>query len=552
MNYRVCIIGLDGATFDLIRPWADAGHLPTLTRLMKEGAWGELRSTIPPMTGPAWSTFMTGTNPGKHAIFDWVYRKQDSYDFVPVTAAHSRQPSLWEIASQSGKRVLAVNVPMTFPPQSINGYVVSGLPATSLATHPPELAAYIREKHQGYIVYPDPGQAYSDQGIDLFLATLNQSVEKRLDLWRDLVGREPWDLAMLVLNATDVVQHAMWKFMDPNHPQHNPRKAARYKDTILNIYRKVDGILADLIASMDRDTVMWIISDHGFGPLYHFIHVNTWLMREGFLIIKNNPKSRLKKSLFQLGVSPMPMYDLLMRIGLGKLKREVVRGGQGQSLMKSIFLSFDDVDWERTVAYSFGNIGQVRINLRGREPQGSISPGEEYERVVQEIIERLNQLHDPRNGQQAIDHIYRVDEVYSGPATQEAADILFLPHKLEYFGFGEYEFGDHRTFASLRHGISATHRMNGICLAYGQPVQSALLNGAKLEDLAPTILYLMGLPIPAQMDGRLLMEAFSSDANLPPPEYIASFESKPSTSEGLSSEDEAILRERLRDLGYVA
>jgi predicted AlkP superfamily phosphohydrolase/phosphomutase len=551
MSYRVCVIGLDGATFDLIRPWAQAGQLPTLARLMKEGAWGDLRSTIPPMTGPAWSTFMTGTNPGKHAIFDWVYRRKDSYDFIPVTAEHCRQPSLWEIASKAGKRVLAVNVPMTFPPQTVNGCVVSGLPAAHLATYPEELAGYIREKHPEYIVYPDPGQAYSDQGIDWFLANLDKAIEKRLELWRDLTGRESWDFAMLVLNATDVVQHAMWKFMEPEHPQYNAQKAERYKDAIFNVYRKIDGILAGLLDSMGSDTVVFIMSDHGFGPLHHFIHVNTWLMHEGFLKIKKNVKAQIKAALFRMGLSPMPVYDVLMRIGLGKLKREVVRG-QGQSLMKAVFLSFDDVDWERTVAYSLGNIGQVRINLRGREPYGSVNPGEEYEQVVAKIIDRLKQMRDPRNGILAVDHVYRVDEVYQGPAAVEASDILFLPHKLEYFGFGEYEFGDHRIFASLRHGISGTHRMNGICLVWGEPVQPASLQDAKLEDLAPTILYTMGLPVPAHMDGRLLMEAFRPDANLPPPQVGDAWESQSGPEGGLTDEQEVILRQRLRDLGYVA
>ena len=551
MSYRVCVIGLDGATFDLIRPWTEAGYLPTLARMMKEGAWGDLRSTIPPMTGPAWSSFMTGTNPGKHAIFDWVYRRKGSYDFIPVTAEHCRQPSLWEIASQAGKRVLAVNVPMTFPPQKVNGCVVSGLPAAHLATYPAELAGYIREKHPGYIVYPDPGQAYSDQGIDMFLANLDQAIEKRLELWRDLTSREPWDFAMLVLNATDVVQHAMWKFMDPNHLQYDPKKAARYKDAILNVYRKIDGILAGLLESMGRDTVVWIMSDHGFGPLHHFIHVNTWLMQEGFLVVKKNIKAQIKAALFRMGLSPMPIYDFLMRIGLGKLKREVVRG-QGQSLMKAVFLSFDDVDWDRTVAYSLGNIGQVRINLIGREPHGAVSPGEEYERVMKQIMERLTKLTDPRNGQLAVDHVYRVEEVYQGPAAVEASDILFLPHKLEYFGFGEYEFGDHRVFASLRRGISGTHRMNGICLAWGAPVQPAKLQDAKLEDLTPTILYLMGLPVPAHVDGRVLMEAFRPDADLAPLEQSAAWESQSGPEGGLTPEEEVILRQRLRDLGYVA
>jgi len=549
-GYRVWVIGLDGATFDLIKPWVSAGLLPTFKRLMGEGSWGEVRSTIPPITGPAWSSFMTGTNPGKHGVFDWTYRRPGSYDFPPVTGENNRQVPFWQIAGQAGKRVLVLNVPMTFPPEAVNGLLVSGMPATQLYTSPPGLAQKINTLIPDYVVYPDPGQAYSDQGINSFLEITNRSIKTSFQLWHELINWETWDFAMILFNATDVVQHAMWKFMSPEHPQYNPEKAKMFGDAILNVYRRIDEGLADIMNKMDDKTVLWIMSDHGFGPFHTFIHVNTWLMREGLLSIRTNPVTQLKSLLFRLGFSPMPVYNLLMKVGLGRLKREVVRGKSKK--LRLIFLSFDDVNWSKTIAYSLGNIGQIRINVRGREPQGCVEPGEEYERVVSDIMERLSKLRDRKTGELVIEHIYRRSEVYSGEAAEDGPDILFLPRRLEYFGFGEYEFGDHRVIAPVQRGISGTHRMNGIGLTWGKPIRSGQLNNPRLEDLAPTILHLMGLPIPAHMDGRPLIEALADDIHLPPPQLGPGLLSRSLQVSGLNEEDEQIVRKRLTDLGYVA
>lgn len=550
-NYRVWVIGLDGATFDLIQPWVKAGYLPVLERLLREGAWGEVRSTIPPITGPAWTSFMSGTNPGQHGVFDWVYRKSGSYEFHPVTAANSRQPSLWKILSQAGKRVLAINVPMTFPPEEVNGVIVSGLPATTLTTYPAQLARQIRADFPDYVVYPDPGQAYSDQGIQSFLSTLEKSIQGQAGLWRSLTQQEKWDFAMLVYNATDVVQHAMWKFMSPSHPQHDARKAEKYRDAILDTYRKLDAILGETIQAMDEDTVLWLMSDHGFGPITHFIHVNTWLIQQEYMALQEDALTRLKALAFRLGFAPMPVYDLLIRLGFGRFKREVVRG-RGQGMLKALFLSFNNVDWEKTKAYSLGNIGQIRINLRGREPHGCVEGGAEYERVVSEIIGGLQELRDPHTGELVIESIYRNPEVYHGKAAGEGADILFLPRRLEYFGFGEYEFADNRVIAPLKRGISGTHRMHGIGIAWGSPIHSARLQQARLEDFAPTILHLMGLPVPAHMDGRPLLEILSGQAGLPEVQVGPGWEDGDNPELHLTSQEEDTIRQRLRDLGYVA
>jgi predicted AlkP superfamily phosphohydrolase/phosphomutase len=554
---RILVIGLDGATFDLIEPWAEASHLPTFRRLLAEGAHGPVESTIPPMTGPAWTSFMTGKNPGKHGLYDWIYRHRDSYDVSPVTARHNKEATLWSLLSATGRRVCVFNVPMTFPPAPVNGLMISGMPAPSTKvtiTYPPELLAEIEGQVGEYLLYPDPGQAYSDAGVDAFLDRLYRTTAVRLEVMDNLRMREAWDFFMLVFNGTDTVQHAMWKYMSPKHPLHDPAKFTKYGDAILHYFQYVDEALGQILAGLDDNTVLMLMSDHGFGPFHKFIHVNNWLRREGWLRIKRSPKPSLKAALFGLGFAPMKVYNVLMRFGLGALKREVVRG-QGQGLLKKLFLSFDDVDWARTTAYSLGNVGQIRLNVRGREPQGLVEPGDEYEAVRDEIIARLWQMRDPKTGEQVVQEVYRREEVYWGDNVEQAADIVFIPTRMEYFGFGEYEFGSNEIIESMKRGISGTHRPNGICLLWGKPIRAgAEIEHARLYDLAPTILHLMGEPIPADMDGRVLAEALQ-------PEYsrfqVSAVQHRtPGVSfvpagTDLSDEDEALVAERLRGLGYV-
>lgn len=556
---RVLVLGLDGATFDLIKPWAAAGYLPTLQRIMQQGAHGSLRSTVPPMTGPAWTTFATGVNPGKHRLYDWIARDEGSYTFSPVTALDCEAPTLYTLLSQAGRRVCALNIPMTYPPTPVNGVLVSGLPAPSTKvniTYPTGLYQEIVGAVGEYILYPDPGQAYSDSGVDAFLAKLYRTTDVRLKTLDYLRRREPWDFAMVVFNGTDTISHALWKYMDEHHPLHDPHQAMRYGNAIRDYYQYLDGKLAEVVDTLPDDTTLVVMSDHGFGPFHKFIHVNNWLLQEGFMAVNPGLGTRLKHTLFRGGFSPMNVYDTLMRLGLGSLKREVVRG-QGQGLLKTLFLSFEDIDWERTQAYSLGNVGQIYLNVAGREPQGCVQPGAEYGQVRERIIARLQTLRDPESGELVVESIHRREELYHGEHLEKAPDIVFLPRRLEYFGFGEYEFGSHKIIESMRRGISGTHRMNGVFMAYGAAIQpGAVVKDASLVDLAPTILHLMGEPPVGHMDGRVLSEA------LAPAGTVAARAARrppvPDSSDGdgipgatLSAEDKKILADRLRSLGYV-
>ena len=553
---RVLVIGLDGATFDLIKPWAAEGRLPTLARLMDGGAHGSLHSTIPPMTGPAWTTFATGVNPGKHDLYDWIAREAGTYHFLPTTALDCKTPTVYELLSQVGRSVCVMNVPMTFPPKPVNGVVVSGLPAPDLesgVTYPDTLLDEIRENVGDYILYPDPGQAYSDSGIDAFLKRLYRTTDLRVETLNYLRGRDDWDFAMVVFNGTDTISHAMWKFMDSSHPLHDPAKAKKYGNAIRDYYSYVDAKLAAIVEELDDDTTLIIMSDHGFGPFHKFIHVNNWLMDQDFMAVKPGALAALKHRMFRLGFSPMNVYNTLMALGLGSLKREVVRG-QGQGLMKTLFLSFDDVDWSRTKAYSLGNVGQIRINVAGREPFGCVARGEEYEAVRDDIIARLYRMTDPKTGEQVVEQVYRREEIYAGPYLDDAPDIVFIPRRLEYFGFGEYEFGSHKIIEPMQRGISGTHRLNGIFIAYGARVRAgAATHDAHLVDLAPTILHLMDEPVADHMDGRVLTEALSATASRPIERrsYAPQADDAGDGDAGLSAADQAVIAARLRSLGYV-
>jgi predicted AlkP superfamily phosphohydrolase/phosphomutase len=553
--HRVLVVGLDGATFDLIRPWAQAGDLPVLSRLMKEGTYGELESTIPPMTGPAWTTFATGVNPGKHRLYDWIARDPGAYTFSPLTALDCTAPTLYSLLSQAGRRVCVLNVPMTYPPTPVNGALVSGIPAPSTKvpiTYPGTLLQDILREVGDYIVYPDPGQAYSDSGIDAFLERLYRTTDLRMRTLDYLRSREAWDFTMVVFNGTDTISHALWKFMDARHPLHDPSRAAKYGNAIRDYYRYIDGRLGEIVASLDDDTTLVVMSDHGFGPFHKFIHVNNWLLQEGFMQVRPALRAKLKYGMFRAGFAPMNVYNAMMRLGLGAFKREVVRG-QGQGLLKTLFLSFEDIDWQSTQAYSLGNVGQIYLNVAGREPQGCVQRGAEYEQLREQVIARLNELRDPETGETVVERVYRREEIYSGAELDLGPDIVFIPRRMEYFGFGEYEFGSHQIIEAMRRGISGTHRPNGIFLAYGAAIRPGMtLEGARLVDLAPTILHLMGEPVAEHMDGRVLAEAMAEPGTQPNRRAWTPDGSEDGVSAGgLSAGDRQVIAERLRSLGYV-
>jgi len=489
---KVMVIGLDGGTFDLLMPWIKAGELPTLRSLMEHGFYGYLRSTIPMFTPTAWSTFMTGMNPGKHGITGFIVYDRRSGRPVVASSLNRRGEEIWTILSKHGKHVIVINVPMTYPPKPVNGILISGFPAPSHGfTYPPELEPWL--KRVGYRV-----QAiieYEEGREEQFVREIRELTRKRGEVALKLLRKYPWDFFMVVFMGTDRLQHALWRFLDERHPRYDPVKARRYRQAILDYYRELDKILGRLVAEAGPDTYVIVMSDHGFGPLHKFIHVNEWLIRCGFLRLRNGFSTRLKRALYALGLTPENIYYLMAKLGVASIRRRLGRA-RGHRLLDRLFLSFKDVDWEHTLAFSLGSMGQIYINRR------VVRGLRAYLRVRRYIAELLRELKDPETGERVIEQVFVKEQVYRGPLMYRMPDIVFLP-KPGYVSFEEYEFASNRVFSTSK-TISGTHRPYGMLIISHPSLRGPvkLEPPPRMEDLAPTILELLGVPVPRAMDGK--------------------------------------------------
>ena len=578
MTQRLLVLGLDSAPLSLLEPWIQAGKLPNLSRLIAGGATGILNSTFPPLSPAAWSSFATGMNPGKHGVFDHGYRQPGTYKIVPTNARLRGGKALWEIIGEQGGKVGVINVPETYPPQPVNGFLITGMSTPSDEAdwcYPPSLKTELQKAIGGYKVY---GQR-SKENLDLSLAGMHQTIPMRIRAAAHLWKAYAPHLLILVLMETDVVQHKTWKYMDPAHPHYDRVGAQKYGRAILEVYQRVDENLPLLLDGLDEESAVIVMSDHGAGPIEKWLSLNNWLMGENFLHLKPNPAARLRHLLFRLGWTPNNAYKIAAALQLGMVDRAAnqlmvqtmtatSQNGdatverdkpqnttvQPSHLLSRLFLSFADVDWSRTRAYTLGgNLTGIWVNLKGREPQGCVSPGAEYEQIRDQLIARLRAMRDPSDGLPIATKIYRREEVYQGPYLDRAPDVLFETRDEQYIGFGMQEFVTNR-LAEPSPLFSGTHRRAGMVSLSGAPFRKgARLNAHQIVDLAPTILHLLGYTIPSDMDGQVMSEALTAQFHASHPIQISgeSWLPSPDDHSGYSVEDEAAISERLKGLGYL-
>ncbi|MFP4323790.1 MAG: alkaline phosphatase family protein [Anaerolineales bacterium] len=549
---RVLVIAIDGATFDILDPWLAGGHLPHMARLVGQGVKTPLMSVFPPLTPAAWSSFMTGKNPAKHGILEFLQRKADSYAPEPMNAGLRRGRSLWHLLSEAGQRVVVVNVPLTYPPEPVRGALVAGMPVPEKRadfTYPPPLAREIRAWLPDYAI--NANTVYVRGQAEAFLADVRAKLEQRLTVAERLIEREQPDFAMVHILGTDRIQHEFWHCMDEAHSQHKG-EALRYKNAIRDFFAEVDAGLPRLLRFADDSTTVMLVSDHGFGPLERFVYLNTWLWQEGFLVLRRDALTRLKTLAFRAGFAPTNIYHWVERLGLGGM-----RGGMSmssrQKLLDTLFLSFQDVDWSRTRAYARGNFGQIFINKAGREPAGIVQPGTDYDHTVAEIIARAEAtLRDPHTGDTLLAAAQRREALFTGTPEQldRAPDIALLMRDEATVPLGTADFPANRV-VDRAFGNTGDHRMNGIGILSGAGIQPGTLESASLMDIAPTVLHLLGQPVPEDMDGRVLTEALlpeRRDVSYAPVRDEATSDQRQAE---YTAAEEAELMQHLHDLGYL-
>jgi predicted AlkP superfamily phosphohydrolase/phosphomutase len=571
---ELVILGIDGGTWDLIVPWVKEGLLPNFAGLLSEGAWGNLESTVPPVTAPAWTSFMTGKNPGKHGIYDFLEPQHlpeggsDTYRMQYVSASSRKAKTIWKILSDQGKRVGVVNVPMTYPPEEINGYMISGMDAPdedSPFIYPPSLREELWKELGGVSLdIRHLGYMKNDRKRRKVLRELIELEKKRLRLILYLFEKHPADVFMMVFNATDQVQHHFWHYMDPRHHQYDEKGHKKYGRAILEVYQCIDEIMGKLMDVLPEETKLVLMSDHGFGPISpRCLYINRYLEEKGLLTVKEKEDTG-SKFLLPLASKADSILRSILPPGM---KNKIAKLFPKARAAFESYLAFSSFDWAKTTAYASEiSITSLNIwlNMEGRYPQGTV-PLEDYDRTLERVRNVLYELIDPKTGKQVIARVYRKEEVYHGREAAHAPDLIVswwdgggftvkpsYPKDSRHSGVIEY------APRRLKAGTdwSGTHKPNGIVLFRGKGIKNIKFEDAKITDVAPTVLYLLGQPVPDDMDGQVLLEMLKE----PGPAGVSYQkvsgahplnDGPEESSSPYSERDEEQIRKRLEELGYL-
>jgi predicted AlkP superfamily phosphohydrolase/phosphomutase len=440
---RVVFVGLDGTPYTFMKRLIEEGKAPNAARLAEQGSLLRMNSMWPWVSSVAWSSMMTGVNPGKHNIFGFIDRDPATYrQFIP-TSRNMKAKTLWEVLSDAGKRVIVVNVPVTYPPRQVNGILVGCFLSPSLdkAVYPESYVPTL--KSLGYIVDADPWKARESK--DLALQEVNAVLDARIRTLFYLFDHEQWNYLHVHIMETDRLHHFLWQQMEEGHPTYAP--------AFYDFYRRIDDMLGQLAARLDEHTTLVWMSDHGFCTIKKEVYVNRWLMDNGWLKLRNIPPDRQK--------------------------------------------GLDEID-PGSVAYSL-DPGRVFIRVRGREKEGCVAPGADYKALRAEIASAALALRDPDSGDAIFQAVFTREELYHGPYLEQAADLILAP----YDGYDPKGPLYKETLTYKGDELVGMHTYDDAMLYVGgrtiPQTQFSVLN------VMPTILGLMGVPHPPSLDGESLV-----------------------------------------------
>lgn len=573
---KVFVLGLDGATLDVMLPMIEQGELPEFKRIMENGCFGSLKSVVPPLSPPAWVSFATGKSPGKNGIVGFTRMDTDRYRLNLVNGQDNQSRTMWDIAGSAEKKVVVLNVPMTYPPRPVNGLMISGLDTPNLQstfTHPPGL------KNELFSHFPDykinlqlGGYLQNDRRRKTALRMILKSIESRYAVTEYFMTRYPWDLFVVKFNNPDIVQHHYWKYMDRRHPAHDAYAPELFKQAIGSVYKKLDEVAGRILGQLDSDTTLVVMSDHGAGArINKTVYINEWLRENGYLTTRSQPEggsrarsassgglgSRLQSGLIK------PLSFLFRHTSPGL--RVFLKNMAPQMFSKlSTHLKFsnwlNDIDWSKTSAF-LAEQEHIRINEKGVYPEGIVTSAG-YEGLRTKIIEQLKELRDQETDESVFEDVLTREQAFNVTGDSFLPDIQLVTREAKYDITGTLTRNCPRDgmpvvrFEPDFREANGMHRPKGILFVHGaQCKQGLAIEKANITDLCPTILALLGVAIPTDLDGRAITEIFTEDflkAN--PIEYkdYGSGGSQPPNSElGYSSSEEAALVGNLKSLGYM-
>jgi len=453
---RILVLGFDGASPILIERWIQ--DLPTIRFLRSKGIYGRTVPPIPAQTPVAWTTFMTGKNPGKHGVFSFATRRVGTYERVIMRPDRVQSKTLWRILSEGGRRVGVINVPMSRA-EEVRGFIIPGfLSRDEGVPHPSPVREKIKRRFGVERVVGDVEPEFLvrvHEDPDTFFERVNQITDGLAEVSLHLLQEEEWDFFMVVFMMLDRIQHFFWRFVDPSHPNY---EEGRPSGLVKEAYLRMDRIVQDFLHAIDEETMVMVLSDHGFCPVHKEVFINNYLEELG-----------------------------LLRISRGQ------------------------IDLKRSKAVSYG-YGDIWLNVRGREPHGIVNPGAEYEELRSQIIDELRKI--AVDGEAPIKDIKRREEIYWGPHLHTAPDLITIfnvgwqaarnPEFVEKTPSRRY-VNDHPRWSGGHDGTHDPSDVPGFLAIYHPELQPRIGVRVPLWSLAPTILALMDIPIPVDMDGKPLL-----------------------------------------------
>jgi predicted AlkP superfamily phosphohydrolase/phosphomutase len=533
---RVLLIGLDGATFDVLDPMMQQGRMPNFQKFLERSVSGVLRSTKPPITPAAWTTFMTGKGPGRHGILDFEKYDAFAHQLSFNSTYEIREKTIWELLSERNFRVGAINVPMMYPPKPVNGFVISGFETPSIDaefTYPRELKPEIFKLIPNYN-YRTNWRRRAFGGDEILAENLDyisNSFEQGWQLTQFCGDRYGWDVMMVLYKLVDNLQHKAWKYLDPRFSYKYPKRA----EMAARVFQKLDDALGKLFAYADaHDATVMIMSDHGHGSLDAKVQPNLLLKKWGYLTLRSG---------YDRGGTRMAY--LWHRLTKGKATR-FEQGSRG--IERDIA-----VDWSQTRACVMhaGIYGFLYLNLKGRGPHGIVSPSD-YESLRTEIANRLmaERVRMPSGEVVPIfPAVYKAEELYNCSREENPGlpDLLLSPHP----GFAVVRKirGSRAVRWCSERRLEGTHREEGVFAIGGPNVKSGMRMVADIVDLPATLLAALGLRVPGDMEGRVLLEAFDPQPVVerePPVRKVLE-----RSAEVYSEEEKRLLEKRLSELGYL-
>jgi len=482
MVNKIFIFGIDGASLSNVGPWIKNGKLPFLKSLADKGYIGNLKSTMPPISCPAWASFGTGKNPGKYGAFSFLDKKYGSYEFTLNYDILNRVKGFWDYLNDAGYKTTLLNIPLFGAVKKLDGFYIAGDFCEKPFFYPKELE-FEKDFRKKKMIGKKKMIAQWTAGTprEVIIKDVFEMLDNRLDVTEHLSRNKPWDVLVSVVQL-DTLQHFGWK----------------EEEKRLEYCKKVDMFLAKLLKDK-KDCNIIVLGDHGGDELKGVFHINNWLVNNGYLILN---KSKGSTALLSKYLPKEKIETALTKLNLAKIAMKVIPANIRKKWSgKNIRFGDLNIDWSKTKAFACGDCytGSIYINKKDREPNGII---ENEEKLIKEIKSKIKQLKGP-NGEKLKVAVFESKDIYKGDYAKNAPDLLYMLNDMEYTTDFSFNSKGDLFSKSFKQG---DHRPEGMIIAAGPDIKKASIKNVDIMDIAPTVLYLMGVPVPKDMDGRVLKE----------------------------------------------